>query len=172
MPLEVSGPISVLGSSGFPTRMRLGELDESVRGIRRQSSPAREDASRRCRLVPGYGNSECRSVHRRTDGASSKTMSAALPPSSSCTRLRLLAEARDDSAARRVAGHAILSMSICSAMCCRRWRSAPGRMLTTPGGMPTFDINCAIRSALSGVSAAGFNTIVLPAASAGPISSW
>ena len=45
----------------------------------------------------------------------------------------------------------------------------PGTMLTTPGGNPTSAISSAIRSALSGVSSAGFITTVFPAARAGPI---
>ena len=48
-------------------------------------------------------------------------------------------------------------------------RAQPGTMLTTPSGMPASLINSAIFSDDSGVSSAGFITIVLPAASAGAI---
>ncbi len=42
-------------------------------------------------------------------------------------------------------------------------------MLTTPGGSSASWITCASRSAVSGVVSAGFNTTVLPVASAGAI---
>jgi hypothetical protein len=44
----------------------------------------------------------------------------------------------------------------------------PGRIFTTPSGKPASTINSPIRSAVSGVCSAGFNTIVFPVASAGP----
>ncbi len=42
-------------------------------------------------------------------------------------------------------------------------------MLTTPGGKPASRISSPSRRVVSGVSSAGFNTMVQPAASAGPI---
>ena len=47
---------------------------------------------------------------------------------------------------------------------------APGPTTTfsTPSGSPASDASSAKRSAVSGVSSAGFSTTVLPAASAGP----
>jgi hypothetical protein len=65
--------------------------------------------------------------------------------------------------------NAILAISGCSAMYCPTALPAPGRMLTTPLGMPAWSISSAMRRLESGVNAAGFSTIVFPAASAGPI---
>ncbi len=44
----------------------------------------------------------------------------------------------------------------------------PGSTVNTPSGRPAASASSASRSAVSGVSSAGFSTTVLPAASAGP----
>ena len=50
-------------------------------------------------------------------------------------------------------------------------RAGPVRMFTTPGGTPASSSTSASASIVNGVSAAGFNTHVQPAASAGPTAS-
>ncbi len=52
----------------------------------------------------------------------------------------------------------------------KRWPTTlplPGRICSTPSGMPASSASSPMRSALSGVSSAGLSTTVLPAASAG-----
>ncbi len=64
---------------------------------------------------------------------------------------------------------AILATSSCSTRRCPQTEPGPATTFTTPSGTPA---SSAIRSnsmAVSGVSSAGFRTIVLPAASAGAI---
>ena len=101
--------------------------------------------------------------------ASSNTMFAPLPPSSSCTRFRLPALAA--TIFRPVAVepvNAILSTPGCSASAWPATAPYPATMLITPGGKPTACASCAIRIVDSGVSSACFITTVFPAASAGP----
>ena len=93
-----------------------------------------------------------------------------LPPSSSCTFFRLPALActmRLPVAVLPV--KATLAMPGCSAIYCPATWPRPGRMFTTPLGIPASAISSAILRLVSGVISAGFITIVLPAASAGAI---
>ena len=102
--------------------------------------------------------------------ASAYTTFADFPPSSSVTRLIVPAA---PAAIRRPTSvepvNAIFATSSCSTRRCPQTEPGPATTFTTPSGTPA---SRAIRSnsrAVSGVSSAGFRTIVLPAASAGAI---
>jgi len=102
-------------------------------------------------------------------GASSKTMLAALPPSSRVAFLRVPAIAFAISRPTPVEPvNATLSTSGCRTSA---WpvSPAPVTMLTTPGGRSACCRISANSSADSGVVSAGFSTTVLPAARAGAI---
>ncbi len=102
-----------------------------------------------------------------SSGASSKTMLAALPPSSIVSFLPLPATERRICLPTSVEPvNAILSTP--------GWATsaapvspAPVTMFTTPSGSPACWHTCASSSAVSGVVSAGLSTQVLPAASAG-----
>jgi hypothetical protein len=100
--------------------------------------------------------------------ASAKTTLADLPPSSSVTRLIVSAAPRAIPRPTSVEPvKAILATSGCSTSRWPQTRPGPTTTFSTPSGIPA---SSAIRSssiAVSGVSSAGFKTIVLPAASAG-----
>ena len=102
-------------------------------------------------------------------GASSKTMFAALPPSSSVSFLSVPATARAIALPDR--GRAgerdLVDVRVLDER--RPVSPAPVMMLTTPGGRSAcWQISAKI-SAVSGVVSAGLSTTVLPAASAGAI---
>ncbi len=102
-------------------------------------------------------------------GASSKTMLAALPPSSRLSRFGVPATARAISRPTSVEPvNATLSTSPCSTSACPV-PPAPVTMLTTPGGRSACWQISAKASAVSGVVSAGLSTTVLPQASAGAI---
>ncbi len=102
--------------------------------------------------------------------ASAKTTLADLPPSSSVTRLIVrAAPAAIDMPTSVEPVNAIFATSGCSTSRCPHVRPGPTTTLTTPSGSPASSASSAKRSAVSGVSSAGFNTTVLPAASAGAI---
>ena len=102
-------------------------------------------------------------------GASSKTMFAALPPSSRVSFLRVPATARAIARPTSVEPvKATLSTSGCSTTA-RPVSPAPVTMLTTPGGRSACRQISANSSAVSGVVSAGLSTTVLPVASAGAI---
>ena len=100
-------------------------------------------------------------------GASSKTMFAALPPSSSVSFLRVPATARAICRPTSVEPvNATLSTPGCPTTAAPV-APAPGRMLTTPGGRSACWQISAKSIAVSGVVSAGLSTTVLPVASAG-----
>ena len=102
-------------------------------------------------------------------GASSKTMLAALPPSSRVTFLSVPATVLAISRPTSVEPvNATLSTSSC-ATSARPVSPAPVTMLTTPGGRSACWQISANSSAVSGVVSAGLSTTVLPQASAGAI---
>ena len=102
-------------------------------------------------------------------GASSKTMFAALPPSSRVSRLPVPATDRAICRPTSVEPvNATLSTPGCSTSA-RPVSPAPVTMLTTPGGSSACRQISANSSAVSGVVSAGLSTTVLPAASAGAI---
>ncbi len=102
-------------------------------------------------------------------GASSKTMLAALPPSSRVTFLPVPATERAICLPTSVEPvKATLSTPGCSTRA-RPVAPAPVTMLTTPGGRSAWRQMSAKNSAVSGVVSAGLSTTVLPAARAGAI---
>ncbi len=104
-----------------------------------------------------------------SSGASSKTMLAALPPSSRVARVRVPAMERAMALPTPVEPvKAILSMPSCSTNACPVG-PAPVMMLTTPGGRSACWHTCANSSAVNGVVSAGLRTTVLPVARAGAI---
>ena len=102
--------------------------------------------------------------------ASSKTMWAALPPSSMVTGLRC-------SPATLAACRPTAVEPVKAILSTPGWRSSaspttwplPVTTLSTPSGTPASESSWAMKSALSGVSSAGLWTTALPAASAGAI---
>ena len=102
-------------------------------------------------------------------GASSKTMLAALPPSSRVTFLSVPATAF--AIARPTSVEPVKATLSTSgwATSARPVSPAPVTMLTTPGGRSACWQISANSSAVSGVVSAGLSTTVLPQASAGAI---
>ena len=101
-----------------------------------------------------------------SSAASSKTMFAALPPSSSVSFLPVPASRRWIALPTSVEPvNAILSTSASTSAA--PVRPSPVTMLTTPGGSSAWRTTSQKRSAVSGVVSAGLSTTVLPAASAG-----
>ena len=93
---------------------------------------------------------------------SSKTMFAALPPSSSVSRLPVPASSRWIALPTSVEPvNAILSTSPSTSAA--PVRPSPVTMLTTPGGSSAWRTTSQKRSAVSGVVSAGLSTTVLPA---------
>ncbi len=102
-------------------------------------------------------------------GASSKTMFAPLPPSSSVSFLRVPATVRAISLPTAVEPvNATLFTSGCATRAAPV-RPSPVTMLTTPLGSPAWRQMSAKNRADSGVVSAGLSTTVLPVASAGAI---
>src|SRR5271165_6726327 len=100
--------------------------------------------------------------------ASSKTTNGALPPSSSpsfftptaaCWYRILPTSVEPVKPTKRTAGCSHNTLPIADEL--------PVRILNTPFGSPAFSASATSASAVSGVSLAGFNTTVQPAASAG-----
>ena len=105
----------------------------------------------------------------RSRSASAKTTFADLPPSSSVTRLIVAAAPSITERPTSVEPvKPIFATSGCSTS--RRPTTLPGpaTTFTTPSGRPASSASSARRSAVSGVSSAGFSTTVFPQASAGP----
>ena len=161
--------MSVFLSSGSPTRSwairRLS--DSSTRSATDSWTSSREPAQQTwpwLKKMPLTMPSTAWSI-----GASSKTMLAALPPSSSVSFLRV--PATDRAMARPTSVepvNATLSTPGCSTSA-RPVSPAPVTMLTTPAGRSACWQISANSSAVSGVVSAGLSTTVLPAASAGAI---
>ena len=104
-----------------------------------------------------------------SSAASSNTMFAALPPSSSVSALSRARRCAVDPladlgrAGERDLGDVLVGDEVMPIS------PGPGTMLTTPGGRSAWRQTSANRSALSGVVEAGLRTTVFPAASAGAI---
>ena len=98
---------------------------------------------------------------------SSSKMAADLPPNSRLTRRRSRPQSAAISAPAAVLPvNDTRSTPRCWVSATPVWRS-PGRMLTTPGGMPAASTASAIRYEDSGVSGAVFTTMEQPASMAG-----
>ena len=103
-------------------------------------------------------------------GASSKTMFAALPPSSRVSSLSRAGERALMPLPTSVEPvNAILSTPSCSTSRLPDRTARRSTMLTTPGGRSASAMISASTSAVSGVVSAGLSTTVLPQASAGAI---
>ena len=102
--------------------------------------------------------------------ASAKTMLGLFPPSSSATRLTLIAAPRiSDRPASRPPVSEMRSTSGLSPSAWPTRSPGPSTRLTTPGGVLASSSRRVRWIAVSGVTWAGFMTAVLPAASAGAI---
>src|ERR1700759_4744174 len=167
-PAEISGPIWVDSSSGSPTLIpsttgaiaarKSSSTDSSTRIRERaqQSWPALSKPAQGAAAAPA------------STSASAKTTLADLPPSSSVTRLIVSAAPRAIPRPTSVEPvKAILATSGCSTRRLPQTLPGPTTTFSTPSGIPAKRAVPSSRTALSGVSSAGFKTIVLPAASAG-----
>ena len=100
---------------------------------------------------------------------SSSTITGDLPPSSSETRAMLSMAALPISLPTAVEPvKAILSTPGCAASAAPAVGPVPVITFSAPLGNPASSAHSARRSAVSGVSSAGFNTMLQPVASAGP----
>ncbi len=155
-------------SSGSPTLIALTAPSSPERNAPSADSSTRirERAQQSCpalsKTAPGAAAAAA------ATSASAKTMFADLPPSSSVTRLIV-----DDADAAIEAPTSVDPVNATLPTCgcsTRRWptvRPGPTTTFTTPSGIPASSAISANRSAVSGVSSAGFSTTVFPAASAG-----
>ncbi len=126
----------------------------------------RERAQQSCPALSKTAHGAARAA--ASTSASANTMFADLPPSSSVTRLIVAAaEAAIDAPTSVEPVKAIFPTPGCSTSRCPQVRPGPTTTLTTPSGTPAAAAISAKRTAVSGVSSAGFSTTVLPAASAG-----
>mmetsp|Transcript_39544 Transcript_39544/g.99691 ORF Transcript_39544/g.99691 Transcript_39544/m.99691 type:complete len:322 (-) Transcript_39544:1907-2872(-) len=101
----------------------------------------------------------------RSKSESAKMINGLLPPSSRDTFFTL--PAQDAMMCFPTSVEPVkpsLRTSGWSAMACPHTDPEPGRMFTTPGGMPAFTVSSANFSAVNGDTCAGFMTHVLPAA--------
>ena len=103
-----------------------------------------------------------------SNGASSSTTNADLPPSSSVTFLmRSPASAPTRLPARTEPVKLTMSTSGCDAMASPATGPYPVTMFSTPAGKPIASQASASRKAFSGATSLGFRTTVQPAAKAG-----
>ena len=110
----------------------------------------------------------CAPLTAAATSASAKMMLGDFPPSSSETRFTVAAASRMmpwPTAVEPV--NAILSTSACLTSAAPAVRPSPATTLKAPAGNPAACATSAKSRAVSGVSEAGFNTTVQPAASAG-----
>mmetsp|Transcript_31158 Transcript_31158/g.74065 ORF Transcript_31158/g.74065 Transcript_31158/m.74065 type:complete len:360 (+) Transcript_31158:422-1501(+) len=168
-PLELmSGPQVASGSKPLPS------LRAATFSARRAANVSYTDSWTRIRLAhmhvcPAFRKAERAAPEAaRSRSASSKTMSGALPPSSSETFLTVSAAPAISFFPTAVDpvkpifltasdARSVLPMAFAS----------PVTTLMTPGGIPARWASSARASAVSGVASAGFRTTVQPAASAG-----
>ncbi len=160
---EISGPISVSSDSGSPTRIACTAVSSWARksSSTERSTRIRERAQQSCPALPNIPPGAAAAAAAMS--ASAKTTLADLPPSSSVTRLIVCAA---PAAIRRPTSvdpvKATLATSGCSTRRCPHVEPGPATTFSTPSGRPASSASSAKRSALSGVSSAGFSTTVLP----------
>src|SRR5581483_2546664 len=165
----ISGPWSTSSSNPFPTRSAC------------TAAPSRSTKASwipdwtRSRLAqtqvwPAFLNFEAIAPSTASSrSASSKTISGALPPSSSATFFTVAADFASRSRPTAVepvklsARTAVLRVSTSPTI-----SASPTTTLSTPGGRPARSASSARARAEQGVSSAGLTTSVQPAASAGP----
>ena len=165
---ELIAPMSVFLSSGSPTRSVAIRRLQPRRAPRRRPTPAPAAASPAQQTWPWLKKMPLTMPSTAwSSGASSKTMLAALPPSSRVTLLSVPATRRAIALPTSVEPvNATLSTPGCSTSAAPV-SPAPVTMLTTPGGRSACWQISANSSAVSGVVSAGLSTTVLPQASAG-----
>ena len=166
---EISGPISVFESSGLPTRNRVVASTSSLtkRSYTDRSTKMRERAQQSWPALPNTAEGAAAAAFSRS--ASAKITLADFPPSSSVTRLTVLAApsmTRLPTSVEPV--KPILATSGWAIKRSPTTEPGPTTTLSTPSGRPAASASSAKRSAVSGVSSAGLRTTVLPHASAGP----
>src|SRR3954454_10584144 len=164
----IKGPISVVGSSGSPTLI----ASTAPLSCDRNSSTAPRWTRMRERAQqswPALSNTaHGAALAAASTSASAKTTLADLPPSSSVTRLIVAAAPAAIERPTSVEPvNAIFATSGCSTSRVPHSRPGPATTLTTPSGSPASTASFSNSTAVSGVSSAGFSTIVLPAARAG-----
>ena len=134
--------------------------------IAERSTRIRERAQQSCPALPKTASGAEEAAASRS--ASPKITLADLPPSSRVTRLIVAAA---PSAIPRPTSvepvKATLATSGCSTMRLPQTDPGPATTLKTPSGTPASSAIFSSSTAVSGVSSAGFSTIVFPAASAG-----
>ncbi len=166
----MTGPKSVAGSSGSPIEIVL------ARSISRSTNLSCTAAATMIRVPDSHAcpwfirqpNSVPSAARSRS--ASSRTMFGPLPPSSSVSRLMLPAAIRMISRPTAVEPvKAIFRTSGWLASRAPTTAPSPGTTFRTPGGSPHSSAILANSSSVSGVCSSGLTTMVLPAASAGPI---
>ena len=163
---ELIAPTSVFLSSGSPTRSVCSRsLSLSTARSKTGSCTSRREPAQHTwpwlKKMPLTMPSTAWS-----SGASSKTMFAALPPSSSVRRLPVPAIVR-----RMILPTSVepvkATLSTGDSTSAAPVSPAPVTMFTTPGGSSASWITSASSSAVSGVVSAGLSTAVFPVASAG-----
>ena len=126
----------------------------------------RERAQQSCPALPNTATGAAAAAFSMS--ASAKITFADFPPSSSVTRL--IVPAAPCAIPRPTSVdpvNAIFATSGCSTMRLPTTLPGPATTFSTPSGSPASSAMRSSSSAVSGVSSAGFRTIVLPAASAG-----
>ncbi|SHS50881.1 Uncharacterised protein [Mycobacteroides abscessus subsp. abscessus] len=165
----ISGPTWVAGSSGNPT-----PISETMPTMPSTTSSYRDrGASTRVWLTqpwPAFISPENTSIgSAAARSASSSTMAADLPPSSSVTFLRFFAAISAISLPTAVLPVKLNTSTSGLLVSARPVSAPPGTTDSTPSGTPA-SANTSARMKLdSGVSAAGLSTTVQPARNAGPI---
>ena len=125
-------------------------------------------AQQSCPALPNTADGALAAARSRS--ASANTTLADFPPSSKVTRL-IVPDAR--AITSRPASVEPVKVTLATSGCSTRTVPTvvprPTTTSSTPSGMPASRASSASRSAVSGVSSAGFTTTVLPQARAGPI---
>ena len=166
---EISGPISVPSCSGSPTRNF--EVASTSSFMKRSYTDfwtrIRERAQQSCPAFPKTAPGAAAAARSRS--ASSNITLADLPPSSSVTRLMVLAAPSMTCRPTSVDPvNPILATSGCAMSRSPATEPGPTTTLTTPSGIPASSASSEKRRAVRGVSSAGLRTTVLPQARAGP----
>ena len=161
--------MSVPSASGSPPRhLRVASVSRPAnRSYTERSTRIRDRAQQSWPALPKTALGAAAAARSRS--ASAKIRLADLPPSSRVTRLIVCAA---PSITRRPTSvepvNPILATSGWAMSRSPTTEPGPTSTLTTPKGRPASRASSAKRSAVSGVSSAGFRTTVLPHARAGP----
>ena len=159
-PSKATGPISVSGSSGSPSRIVTRPRGEPLERTRRGPSPARTAASRPCRSGRSRRRCPRRRRWRRPRGRRPRRRcSGDLPPSSSVTRARWSAAPFITALPVAVPPvNATLSTPGCATSGAPASPPKPVTTLKTPGGKPASSTSAANSSVEAGACSAGLTT--------------